>query len=140
MLTVDQPAAQQMLVNIFGSSLTAPTNPPPDVNGYPEPPPPDTHDDGASGQPGYPLDAGARRHGGSAALVRPDDLHPELTGARPTESADHQSSLPEPNQRAALALVHSGEGRDVMTRPLGPVMVSSSLALPFMVQPSECTR
>ena len=38
-LTVDQPAAQQMLVNIFGSSLTSPTNPPPDVNGYPEPPP-----------------------------------------------------------------------------------------------------
>jgi hypothetical protein len=36
---VDQPAAQQMLVNIFGSSLTSPTNPPPDVNGYPEPPP-----------------------------------------------------------------------------------------------------
>jgi hypothetical protein len=38
-LTVDQPAAQQMLVNIFGSSLTTPTNPPPDDNGYPEPPP-----------------------------------------------------------------------------------------------------
>ena len=41
-LTVDQPTAQQMLVNIFGSSLTTPTNPPPDANGYPEPPPPDT--------------------------------------------------------------------------------------------------
>jgi len=39
-----------------------------------------------------------------------------------------------------LTLVHSGEGRDVMTRPLGAVMVSSSLALPVMVQPSECTR
>ncbi len=38
-LTVDQPAAQQMLVNIFGSSLVTPTNPPPDVNGYPQPPP-----------------------------------------------------------------------------------------------------
>jgi LCP family protein required for cell wall assembly len=38
-LTVDQPAAQQMLVNVFGSSLETPTNPPPDVNGYPEPPP-----------------------------------------------------------------------------------------------------
>jgi polyisoprenyl-teichoic acid--peptidoglycan teichoic acid transferase len=41
-LTVDQPAAQQMLVNIFGSSLITPTNPPPDANGYPERPPPDT--------------------------------------------------------------------------------------------------
>ncbi len=38
-LTVDQPAAQQMLVNIFGSSLKTPTNPPPDANGYPQPPP-----------------------------------------------------------------------------------------------------
>jgi LCP family protein required for cell wall assembly len=38
-LTVDQPDAQQMLVNIFGSSLTTPTNPPPDVNGIPQPPP-----------------------------------------------------------------------------------------------------
>ena len=34
-LTVDQPAAQQMLVNIFGSSLVTPTNPPPDANGVP---------------------------------------------------------------------------------------------------------
>ena len=41
-LTVDQPAAQQLLVNIFGSSLTTPTNPPPDANGYPQQPPPDT--------------------------------------------------------------------------------------------------
>ena len=38
-LTVDQPAAQQMLVNIFGSSLVSPTNPPPGANGYPDPPP-----------------------------------------------------------------------------------------------------
>ena len=38
-LTVDQPAAQQMLVNIFGSSLVTPTNPPPDAAGYPNPPP-----------------------------------------------------------------------------------------------------
>ena len=38
-LTVDQPAAQQMLVNIFGSSLISPTNPPPNANGVPEPPP-----------------------------------------------------------------------------------------------------
>ena len=38
-LTVDQPAAQQLLVNVFGSSLIAPTNPPPDENGVPQPPP-----------------------------------------------------------------------------------------------------
>jgi LCP family protein required for cell wall assembly len=38
-LVPDQPAAQQMLVNIFGSSLVAPTNPPPDVNGYSQAPP-----------------------------------------------------------------------------------------------------
>jgi LCP family protein required for cell wall assembly len=41
-LTVDQPAAQEMLVNVFGSSLTTPTNPPPDANGAPNPPPPVT--------------------------------------------------------------------------------------------------
>ncbi len=38
-LTVDQPATQQMLVNIFGSGLQTPSNPPPDVNGVPHPPP-----------------------------------------------------------------------------------------------------
>jgi LCP family protein required for cell wall assembly len=38
-LTVAQPAAQQMLVSIFGSSLETPTNPPPDASGYPEAPP-----------------------------------------------------------------------------------------------------
>jgi LCP family protein required for cell wall assembly len=41
-LTVDQPAAQQMLVNIFGSSLITPTDPPPDASGNPNPPPPTT--------------------------------------------------------------------------------------------------
>ncbi|HUC06325.1 MAG TPA: LCP family protein [Acidimicrobiales bacterium] len=38
-LTVDQPAAQQMLVNVFGSSLETPADPPPDASGYPQPPP-----------------------------------------------------------------------------------------------------
>jgi LCP family protein required for cell wall assembly len=41
-LTVDQPAAQQMLVSIFGSSLVTPTSPPPDVDGVPTAPPPVT--------------------------------------------------------------------------------------------------
>jgi LCP family protein required for cell wall assembly len=38
-LVASEPAAQQMLVNVFGSSLVAPTNPPPDVNGSSEAPP-----------------------------------------------------------------------------------------------------
>jgi LCP family protein required for cell wall assembly len=38
-LVPEQPEAQQLLVNIFGSSLEAPTNPPPDANGYPQAPP-----------------------------------------------------------------------------------------------------
>ncbi len=38
-LTIDQPAAQQLLVSVFGSSLINPTNPPPDANGVPHPPP-----------------------------------------------------------------------------------------------------
>jgi LCP family protein required for cell wall assembly len=38
-LTVDQPATQQMLSSIFGSSLETPTDPPPNVNGVPEQPP-----------------------------------------------------------------------------------------------------
>ena len=38
-LTLDQPAAQQLLVNLFGSDLTTPTNPPPDATGNPNPPP-----------------------------------------------------------------------------------------------------
>jgi LCP family protein required for cell wall assembly len=38
-LTVQQPEAQQMLVNIFGSDLQAPTDPPPDSAGEPNPPP-----------------------------------------------------------------------------------------------------
>ncbi len=39
----------------------------------------------------------------------------------------------------AVTLVHSGEGREVMTRPLGPTKVSSALALPDMDQPFLCT-
>lgn len=38
-LVEDQPVAQQMLVNVFGSSLVTPTNPPPGLNGYPQAPP-----------------------------------------------------------------------------------------------------
>jgi LCP family protein required for cell wall assembly len=38
-LTVAQPAAQQTLVNLFGSDLITPTDPPPDASGVSEPPP-----------------------------------------------------------------------------------------------------
>jgi LCP family protein required for cell wall assembly len=38
-LVEQQPAAQEMLVNVFGSSLVAPTNPPPGPDGYPQSPP-----------------------------------------------------------------------------------------------------
>ena len=84
-LTIDQPAAQQMLVNIFGSSLIAPTNPPPDANGYPEPPPTITPTTVAPATPSTSSTPRACRHDHSddcaAALVRPDALHPELTHA-----------------------------------------------------------
>ncbi len=38
-LTVQQPEAQQLLVNVFGSDLESPTDPPPDAAGEPNPPP-----------------------------------------------------------------------------------------------------
>jgi hypothetical protein len=36
---VQQPQAEQMLVNIFGSTLLRPTNPPPNAAGVPQIPP-----------------------------------------------------------------------------------------------------
>ncbi len=53
-LTVDQPAAQQMLVSIFGSSLVTPTNPPPDAAGNPNPPPTITPTTAAAASPATP--------------------------------------------------------------------------------------
>src|SRR6185437_7229005 len=41
-LTAQQPEAQEMLVNIFGNSLTTPTDPAPDADGVSKPPPPVT--------------------------------------------------------------------------------------------------
>jgi LCP family protein required for cell wall assembly len=49
-LAVAQPAAQQLLVSIFGSSLQTPTNPPPDASGFPEAPPSVTPTTVPSGQ------------------------------------------------------------------------------------------
>ena len=56
-LTVDQPAAQQMLVNVFGSSLVTPTNVPPDAAGNPNPPPAVTPTTVAPAGPGTPTSA-----------------------------------------------------------------------------------
>jgi len=56
-LTVDQPAAQQMLVNVFGSSLVTPTNPPPDAAGNPNPPPTVTTTTAPPVTPGSPTTA-----------------------------------------------------------------------------------
>jgi LCP family protein required for cell wall assembly len=56
-LTVQQPQAQQMLVNLFGSDLQTPTNPPPDAAGYPNPPPTVTPTTAAPASPGTPSTA-----------------------------------------------------------------------------------
>jgi LCP family protein required for cell wall assembly len=48
-LVPDQPAAQQLLVSIFGSSLETPATPPPDANGYPQAPPTVTSTTAAAG-------------------------------------------------------------------------------------------
>ena len=105
-LTVEQPEAQQMLVNVFGSSLTTPTNPPPDANGYPNPPPDHHPHRGGTGESEH---AGERhrerrRHhdhdDDPAAVVQPHDLYPELkprsvcgsAGLRVSGSAGPRSS------------------------------------------------
>jgi LCP family protein required for cell wall assembly len=69
-LTVDQPAAQQMLANIFGSSLEAPTDPPPNVNGVPTPPPVVTTTTTA------PPSTSSTAAGGSAATTTPTTTPP----------------------------------------------------------------
>jgi LCP family protein required for cell wall assembly len=70
-LTAQQPEAQQMLVNIFGSSLQTPTNPPPDAAGYPNPPPPVTSTTVAPAGPST-LASG----GGSSATTTPTTVPP----------------------------------------------------------------
>jgi LCP family protein required for cell wall assembly len=59
-LAVDQPAAQQLLVNLFGSDLLSPTDPPPDAGGSPNPPPtvtPTTAATAPAAAPGAPATA-----------------------------------------------------------------------------------
>jgi len=70
-LTAQQPEAQQMLVNIFGSSLQTPTNPPPDAAGYPNPPPAVTPTTVAPASPSTPASGG-----GSSAATTPTTAPP----------------------------------------------------------------
>jgi hypothetical protein len=54
--------------------------------------------------------------------------------------ADRRLYVPRRTERfVPLTLVHRGDGREVMIRPLGPVKVSSALALPLITQSLECT-
>jgi LCP family protein required for cell wall assembly len=48
-LVPEQPEAQELLVSVFGSSLEAPTNPPPGADGYPQSPPTVTPTTAAAG-------------------------------------------------------------------------------------------
>jgi LCP family protein required for cell wall assembly len=63
-LTVQQPEAQQMLVNTFGSDLQTPTDPPPDAAGEPNPPPPVTTTTVA---PAAPTTSASGKSSGAAA-------------------------------------------------------------------------
>ena len=68
-LTVQQPEAQQMLVNVFGSSLVSPTSPPPDAAGTPNPPP---HITPTTAAPTSPATGGS----GAAATTTPTTAPP----------------------------------------------------------------
>ena len=91
-LTVDQPAAQQMLVNIFGPSLVTPTNPPPDAAGNPNPPPPVTPTTVAvaSSSTAAPVEHRAGAH--HAALLRPGPLQPGVSRRSPGSPGSAQVS------------------------------------------------
>ncbi len=74
-LTVQQPEAQQMLVNTFGSSLVSPTNPPPDASGNPNPPPPITPTTVAPASPGTPA-GGSGTATNTVTTVPPPSFNP----------------------------------------------------------------
>jgi LCP family protein required for cell wall assembly len=65
-LTVQQPEAQQLLVNTFGSDLQSPTNPPPDADGNPNPPPTITPTTVA---PASPTTSGGRSSSGATTIT-----------------------------------------------------------------------
>ncbi len=84
-LTVQQPEAQQMLVNIFGSDLVSPTNPPPDAAGDPNPPPTITPTTRGAGKPEHAVGRVRERHHDAdhdpAAFFQPHALLAGLSGA-----------------------------------------------------------
>jgi LCP family protein required for cell wall assembly len=73
-LTVTQPATQQMLVDIFGSSLQTPTNPAPNANGVSEQPP--TITPTTVPPPAATAAAGGHAAGGSGATTTPTTTPP----------------------------------------------------------------
>jgi len=75
-LTVDQPAAQQMLVSIFGSSLVAPTSPPPDASGNPNPPPTITPTTQAAASPATTPAAASAPAAAAPTTVPPPSFDP----------------------------------------------------------------
>src|ERR1700722_16729135 len=101
---------------------------------------------GADPEPEFPLGRGASDEGGtrpsygrfsrsSEATHRGADLDRVYSfGACSTFWVSRRR----PAARS-VTLVHSGEGRDVMTRPVGPTKVSSSLALPDTAHLFLCT-
>lgn len=84
-LTVQQPQAQQLLVNVFGTSLTQPTNPPPDVYGYPKAPPDITPTTVAPpvSTASHGSSAGASSGSSSSATTAPASVTPATTPPAP---------------------------------------------------------
>lgn len=80
-LTVQQPEAQQMLVNIFGSDLVSPTNPPPDAAGDPNPPPTVTPTTVAPASPS------ASSSGSGSATTTPTTIPPPSFNPTPCSPA-----------------------------------------------------
>ena len=81
--------------------------------------------------------------------AEPTTAHPLIgprAGLLGVRDPSNPSGGPPSGRPAALAAagpvtaVQTREGRDVVTRPIGLTMVSSSLALPDMAQPLRCTR
>src|SRR5205807_10331866 len=70
-------------------------------------------------------------------ISRRDQGHPPPRPSGPRLARDYVAlgSRPPLLALASATAVHIGDGRDVMARPVGPTKVSSSLALPDMVQP-----
>ncbi len=123
-LTVQQPEAQQMLVNTFGSDLTDTDEPATRCRtANPNPPPPVTTTTVAPASPTHVVERnvhGATTTHGAPALLQPHALHAELRrrGQSGSRSEDRcKASARSARSAPAVTLVQSGEGRDLMTRP-----------------------